>query len=197
MPSYYDEKAKCSVSEMDEEKFTPNAMGTVRRSSGRSSRPDQGGRRFEVGCWRSRAPRSDRRQWQAGEGSGSVILGTEVCGKAGPNLVILLCPVALTPGVGGFHFKPLTLAVAFAMIASFILSWTFVPALCSKMLRGHGHGDHNPGGHPVARTSPEFSPVPMESSAPRANALRHSAAWAIASKDATEPVRFGRHDLPQ
>jgi multidrug efflux pump subunit AcrB len=29
------------------------------------------------------------------------------------------------------------MAVAFAMVASFILSWTFVPALCSKMLRGH------------------------------------------------------------
>lgn len=62
-------------------------------------------------------------------------------------LIIVLCPVALTPGVGGFLFKPLALAVAFAMIASFVLSWTFVPALCSKMLRGHGHGDHNPGGH--------------------------------------------------
>ena len=58
-------------------------------------------------------------------------------------LIIVLCPVALTPGVGGFLFKPLTLAVAFAMIFSFLLSWTFVPALCSKMLRGqgqHGHG---------------------------------------------------------
>jgi multidrug efflux pump subunit AcrB len=54
-------------------------------------------------------------------------------------LIIVLCPVALTPGLGGFLFKPLTLAVAFAMLASFLLSWTFVPALCSKMLRGHGH----------------------------------------------------------
>ncbi|MBA4187317.1 MAG: AcrB/AcrD/AcrF family protein [Planctomycetaceae bacterium] len=62
-------------------------------------------------------------------------------------LIIVLCPVALTPGVSGFLFKPLTMAVAFAMIASFILSWTFVPALCSKMLTGHGHGSHNPGGH--------------------------------------------------
>lgn len=62
-------------------------------------------------------------------------------------LIIVLCPVALTPGVGGFLFQPLTLAVAFAMIASFILSWTFVPALCAKLLRGHGHGHHNPGGH--------------------------------------------------
>ncbi len=57
-------------------------------------------------------------------------------------LIIVLCPVALTPGVGGFLFKPLTLAVAFAMVFSFVLSWTFVPALCSKMLRGHGQHGH-------------------------------------------------------
>jgi CzcA family heavy metal efflux pump len=60
-------------------------------------------------------------------------------------LIIVLCPVALTPGVGGFLFKPLTLAVAFAMVASFLLSWTFVPSLCSVMLRGHGH--HDPKAH--------------------------------------------------
>jgi multidrug efflux pump subunit AcrB len=63
-------------------------------------------------------------------------------------LIIVLCPVALTPGVSGFLFKPLTMAVAFAMLASFVLSWTFVPALCSKLLRGHGHGHH--GGHASA-----------------------------------------------
>ena len=64
-------------------------------------------------------------------------------------LIIVLCPVALTPGVGGFLFKPLTLAVAFAMIASFILSWTFVPALCAKTLKGHGHHGH--GHHAVQK----------------------------------------------
>jgi multidrug efflux pump subunit AcrB len=53
-------------------------------------------------------------------------------------LIIVLCPVALTPGVGGFLFKPLTLAVGFAMITSFLLSWTFVPALSAKMVRDHG-----------------------------------------------------------
>jgi len=62
-------------------------------------------------------------------------------------LIIVLCPVALTSGVGGFLFKPLTLAVGFAMIFSFVLSWTFVPALCSKLLRGHGHKGHGHEGH--------------------------------------------------
>ena len=60
-------------------------------------------------------------------------------------LIIVLCPVALTPGVGGFLFKPLTLAVGFAMVFSFVLSWTFVPSLCSKMLRGHGQQGHGHG----------------------------------------------------
>jgi multidrug efflux pump subunit AcrB len=57
------------------------------------------------------------------------------------SLIIVLCPVALTPGVAGFLFQPLTLAVAFAMLTSFALSRTFVPALCSRMLRGH-HAHH-------------------------------------------------------
>lgn len=62
-------------------------------------------------------------------------------------LIIVLCPVALTPGVSGFLFKPLTLAVGFAMLFSLALSWTFVPGLCSKMLKphSHGHAHHSPG----------------------------------------------------
>jgi multidrug efflux pump subunit AcrB len=55
--------------------------------------------------------------------------------------IIVLCPIALMPGMGGFLFRPLTLAVAFAMISSFILSRTFVPMLCAKWLSGH----HAPG----------------------------------------------------
>jgi CzcA family heavy metal efflux pump len=51
--------------------------------------------------------------------------------------IIVLCPLALLPGLGGLLFKPLALSVAFAMVTSFILSRTLVPALCSKMLRGH------------------------------------------------------------
>jgi multidrug efflux pump subunit AcrB len=53
--------------------------------------------------------------------------------------IIVLCPIAFMPGMGGFLFRPLTLAVAFAMIASFLLSRTFVPVLCAKWLGEHTH----------------------------------------------------------
>src|SRR5262249_49023670 len=64
--------------------------------------------------------------------------------------IIVLCPIALMPGMGGFLFRPLTLAVAFAMIASFVLSRTFVPVLCARWLgdhtteepKNHGWGHH-------------------------------------------------------
>jgi multidrug efflux pump subunit AcrB len=53
--------------------------------------------------------------------------------------IIVLCPIAMMPGMGGFLFRPLTLAVAFAMISSFVLSRTFVPVLCARWLGGHTH----------------------------------------------------------
>src|SRR5262249_30277635 len=53
--------------------------------------------------------------------------------------IIVLCPIALMPGMGGFLFRPLTLAVAFAMIASFMLSRTLVPVLCARWLGEHAH----------------------------------------------------------
>ncbi|HYV39593.1 MAG TPA: efflux RND transporter permease subunit [Gemmataceae bacterium] len=53
--------------------------------------------------------------------------------------IIVLCPVAFMPGMGGFLFKPLTMAVAFAMLASFLLSRTFVPVLCARWLGSHNH----------------------------------------------------------
>lgn len=56
--------------------------------------------------------------------------------------IIVLCPIALMPGMGGFLFRPLTLAVAFAMIASFVLSRTFVPSFCARWL---GHHSAEPG----------------------------------------------------
>src|SRR5207247_3872641 len=56
--------------------------------------------------------------------------------------IIVLCPIALMPGMGGFLFRPLTLAVAFSMLSSFVLSRTYVPALCAKWLGGHTHPGH-------------------------------------------------------
>jgi multidrug efflux pump subunit AcrB len=62
---------------------------------------------------------------------------------------IVLAPVALQPGMGGFLFRPLALSVTFAMFSSFLLSRTFVPMMCAKFLpdehrRGHGEGEHAP-----------------------------------------------------
>src|SRR5262249_4052622 len=59
--------------------------------------------------------------------------------------IIVLTPLAFSPGIGGFLFRPLTLAVTFAMIASFVLAWTFVPTLCSKLLKPHDpqHTEHS------------------------------------------------------
>jgi multidrug efflux pump subunit AcrB len=57
--------------------------------------------------------------------------------------IIVLCPIALMPGMGGFLFRPLTLAVAFAMISSFLLSWTLVPMLCAKWLAAARAGEEH------------------------------------------------------
>jgi multidrug efflux pump subunit AcrB len=60
-----------------------------------------------------------------------------------PELVAMLCtllvlaPLALMPGTGAFLFKPMALAVAFAMITAYVLSRSFVPAMCGLFLRGH------------------------------------------------------------
>ena len=63
-----------------------------------------------------------------------------------PAFVSLLCicivfvPMFLLPGVAGFLFVPMALAVVFAMIASFILSRTLVPTLANYLLKSHDGG---------------------------------------------------------
>jgi multidrug efflux pump subunit AcrB len=52
---------------------------------------------------------------------------------------IVLAPLALMPGMGGFLFRPLALAVTFAMVSSFVLSRTFVPMMCSRFLTDEPH----------------------------------------------------------
>jgi multidrug efflux pump subunit AcrB len=64
---------------------------------------------------------------------------------------IVLAPIALMPGMGGFLFRPLALAVTFAMITSFVLSRTFVPMMCAKFLPDEHNrpkaGTHHPDAH--------------------------------------------------
>lgn len=66
--------------------------------------------------------------------------------------VIVLAPLAMMPGIGGFLFRPLTLAVGFAMLTSFLLSRTFVPMMCARFLPD----EHRPG---FALTNPQSQSV--------------------------------------
>jgi multidrug efflux pump subunit AcrB len=52
---------------------------------------------------------------------------------------IVLVPLMLMSGMGGFLFRPLALSVIFAMWASFLLSRTFVPMMCSRFLTDEPH----------------------------------------------------------
>jgi len=73
-----------------------------------------------------------------------------------PAFVSLLCicivfvPMFFLPGVAGFLFVPLALAVVFAMIASFILSRTLVPTMAMYLLKPHT-GDVHAAGTPISR----------------------------------------------
>lgn len=57
---------------------------------------------------------------------------------------IVLTPLALLPGIGGFLFRPLTMAIGFSMVTSFFLSRTLVPMLCVKFLPDHHRGTASP-----------------------------------------------------
>ena len=53
--------------------------------------------------------------------------------------LLVLAPLTLIPGLGTFLFKPMFLAVAFAMTIAYLLSRTFVPTRSAAWLKGHGH----------------------------------------------------------
>jgi CzcA family heavy metal efflux pump len=82
-----------------------------------------------------------------------------------PAFVSLLCicivfvPMFSLPGVSGFLFVPMALAVVFAMIASFILSRTLVPTLANYLLKPlvlDAHGHHTEGNHLLGRLQGRF-----------------------------------------
>lgn len=75
-----------------------------------------------------------------------------------PNLLALLAVISVfTPSffmVGATQslFVPLSLAVGYAMLASYFLSGTFVPVMCGWLLKEHAHGDS----HGQSASKPDF-----------------------------------------
>lgn len=86
-----------------------------------------------------------------------------------PELLILLsilavfAPAFVMTGIPKSMFLPLSLAVGFAMIASFLLSQTFVPVLANWLLRP-AHSHHQPG--TLALDSAEVDTLIRESKEP-------------------------------
>ncbi len=73
-----------------------------------------------------------------------------------PATIALFCiciafvPLLALGGVAGYLFRPLAMAVVFAMVASYILTYTLVPTMAHYLLRGQ----HPPSAHRTAGTSP-------------------------------------------
>ena len=67
-----------------------------------------------------------------------------------PATVALFCiciafvPLLALGGVAGYLFRPLAMAVVFAMVASYILTYTLVPTMAHYLLRGQGHPSPGP-----------------------------------------------------
>jgi multidrug efflux pump subunit AcrB len=61
-----------------------------------------------------------------------------------PKLLILFCilavfaPAFTMSGIPGSLFLPLAMAIAFSMIASYLLAQTFVPIMANWLMKGHG-----------------------------------------------------------
>jgi multidrug efflux pump subunit AcrB len=95
-----------------------------------------------------------------------------------PELVAMCCtllvlaPLALMPGTGVFLFRPMALAVGFAMVTAYVLSRSFVPSMCGLFLRGHTPppGDEHHGFDEEHRSQHENPP-------PRGPLGRAFAAW--------------------
>jgi len=58
-------------------------------------------------------------------------------------ICIAFAPLLALGGVAGFLFRPLAMAVVFAMIASYVLTYTVVPTLARYLLANHAHGHTN------------------------------------------------------
>ncbi len=96
-----------------------------------------------------------------------------------PRLLAMLCvlavflPAAFMEGAARELFVPLSLAVGFSMVASYLLSSTFVPVLCVWLLKHHAHP--SPSGPPapffVRTAQRELRPFAAGSGHPPAGVL--------------------------
>lgn len=68
------------------------------------------------------------------------------------GICIVFMPVFLLTGTAAFVFRPLALAVIFAMVASYLLSRTLVPTLASIILPAEEHAERNNAPGPLRRT---------------------------------------------
>jgi multidrug efflux pump subunit AcrB len=57
------------------------------------------------------------------------------------STLLVLAPLAVMPSSGQFLFKPMALAVTFAMLAAMLLAMSFVPARCAGWLRAPNEDD--------------------------------------------------------
>ena len=77
-----------------------------------------------------------------------------------PATIALFCiciafvPLLSLGGVAGYLFRPLAMAVVFAMIASYILTYTLVPTMAHFLLRNQHH--HTDSGESAAPRAPGF-----------------------------------------
>jgi len=64
-------------------------------------------------------------------------------------ICIAFVPMFALGGIGGYLFRPLSEAVIFALIASYVLTYTLVPTLASHLLRRAAPGGGEDGGAPA------------------------------------------------
>ncbi|MBW3541871.1 MAG: efflux RND transporter permease subunit, partial [Planctomycetes bacterium] len=71
--------------------------------------------------------------------------------------LLVLAPLSFLPDLGEFLFRPMALAVAFAMVAALALSLTFVPSRCAAWLKPEAEGGRQ---EPVGSRSPSADSRP-------------------------------------
>ena len=113
-----------------------------------------------------------------------------------PELISTLCtflvlaPLVFTPGLGQFLFKPMAMAVAFSMIAAYILSRTLVPACSAFWLKSHGpghghaagahHGEHEVEGQSTTPAEPQTFRINGNGNGSNGSGGEPRRKWAIA-----------------